>query len=155
MFKRNPSPKIQRATEKYLGSLGSSREQLTDKQWRIVTKHVKFQRMVKPIVLCCLMLGLMLMGITLFYHRWARYDIERVTPNHPIDLRELGDDGTIRVYPQQIKEYLELLASMSFYTGPAFILGVLLLVAVFAVPLRIYENKKKFEEFIPRKNQQP
>jgi len=155
MFKRNPSPKIQRATEKYLGSLGSSREQLTDKQWRIVTKHVKFQRMVKPIVLCCLMLGLMLMGITLFYHRWARYDIERVTPNHPIDLRELGDDGTIRVYPQQIKEYLELLASMSFYTGPSFILGVLLLVAVFAVPLRIYENKKKFEEFIPRKNQQP
>ena len=155
MFKRNPSPKIQQATEKYLGSLGSSREQLTDKQWRIVTKHVKFQRMVKPIVLCCLMLGLMLMGITLFYHRWARYDIERVTPNHPIDLRELGDDGTIRVYPQQIKEYLELLASMSFYTGPAFILGVLLLVAVFAVPLRIYENKKKFEEFIPRKNQQP
>jgi len=154
MFKRNPSPKVRQATEKYLASLGSSREQLTDKQWHIIARHVKSQRLIKPIVLCCLILGLALMGITLFYNRWAAYEIERVTPNHPIDLRELGDDGTIRVFPQEIKDYLELLSSMSFHTGPAFVLGVFLLVAVFTVPLLIRRNRKTLEEFIPRKNQQ-
>jgi hypothetical protein len=154
MFKKKISLKAQQATEKYLTSLGSSREQLTDKQWHIVTKHVKSQRLVRPIVLCCLILGLVLMSITFFYSRWARYEIERVTPNHPIDLTELGDDGTVRVWPQEIKDYLELLSSMSFHTGPAFILGILLLVAVFTVPLMIRKNRKKLEEFIPRKNQQ-
>ena len=157
MFKRNPSSKVQRAAEKYLASLDSSRQQLTDKQWRIVTKHVETQRMVKPIILCCLILGLVLMGITLFYHYWAKYEIERVTPNHPVDFRELGDnnDRTIRLWPREIKNYLELLSSMSFHTGPAFILGTLLLVAVFAIPLAVREHRKKLEEFIPRKNQPP
>lgn len=155
MFKKKISLKIQQATEKYLTSLGSSREQLTDKQWHIITKHIKIQRMTKPIVLCCLISGLVLMGVTLFYHHWARYEIERVTPNHPIDFHELGDDGTIRVWPQEIKDYLELLSSMSFHTGPAFILGVLLLVAAFAIPLTMRKNQKNLEEFIPRNNRQP
>jgi len=58
------------------------------------------------------------------------------------------------VWPQEIKDYLELLSSMSFNTGPAFILGVFLLMAVFVVPLLIRKNRKNLEEFIPRENQQ-
>ena len=155
MFKKGPSPKVQQAAEKYLASLGSSRRQLTDEQWHIITKQVKSQRMVWPTILCCLILGIALIGITIFYCRWAGYQIERATPDHPVYLREAGEGGTIQLSPQEIKDYLELLSSTSFNTGPAFILGVLLLLAALAVPSVIRRNRKKLEAFIPRPTDEP
>jgi hypothetical protein len=54
MKSRNISPKLERDTECYLISVGSSRESLTDEQFRVVAKYVK-ERKSQPYLMAALL----------------------------------------------------------------------------------------------------
>jgi hypothetical protein len=58
MAKRKISQKTQQTAEKYLVSLGSSREQLSDKQWEVFANYVKSRRMLVLIVTLSLGAGI-------------------------------------------------------------------------------------------------
>lgn len=154
MAKKRTSLKLEKATEEYLASLGSSRDNLTDEQWKYVSGFIRAKKFTKPMIISFMVLAVLLLCLTFLYSYWTNYEIAKAIPNRTVYFYKAGDNASIALTPRQIREYLELLSSLSFNTGPAFVLAVFLFMAVFIIPLYRWKTRKIIEAFV-RPKQQP
>jgi hypothetical protein len=148
---RKISPKIQLAAEKYLTSLGSSREQLTDKQWEIIANYVKTRRMKVPILLTG---GIFCACMGFLYSWYAKNHIANILPDEAVFVSKANKESAITLKPDDIKEHIDYLTHAYFMAGSLFILTVFMLGAVsICIPLMRRGNRKMLKAFIPRKQE--
>ena len=145
---RRFSKQAQATAEKYLVSMGTSADQLTDEQLKIVVNFTKARRVTTPMVVAFVVLGLALGWLGFVYNGWAERKIEKATPARTIFLSEADNDAVMSIEPYEIKTYLESLASLSFNTGPAFMLAVVLLSLAVIIPLYRRSTANLLEAFI-------
>ena len=151
MTKKEVSPKVQQAAEKYLGSLGYSRTDLTDKQWEIIINYVKTQRMVVPFLL---VFGVVSACLGFLFLQSAKSYIAYVVPKEVIFISKAGQEPFISLKPDDIKEYIDYFTHGYFMAGYLFMLTVFLFIFIFVnIPLTRRENKRMFEAFIPHKQE--
>ncbi len=146
MGKRKISKKVEQAAEKYLGSLGSSRTDLTNKQWEIIANYVKTERMKVPILL---VFGVIFACLGFLYLQRAKSHIAYVVPDEVIFISKAGQEPSIPLKPDDIKEHIDYFTHGYFMTGSLFILTVFFFTFVFiTIPLTRRGNKRMFEAFI-------
>lgn len=151
MAKKKISPKVQKAAKKYLVSLGSSREQLTDKQWQIIANYMKTERKKVPILL---VFGVVWACMCFLCFRYAKNHIARIVPNEVVFVSKADKESTITLKPDDIKEHIDYLRDAYFNAGSLFVLTVFMFTSVFiTIPLMRRANRKMLEAFIPRRQE--
>jgi len=150
MAKKKISPKIQEATEKYLASLGSTREKLTDKQWEIIANHIKRQRATKLIVailLICVVISFLFACVWL---KMCHESIETLISEKFSYINEFKEELSS---PLQL--YLIKLGIVGGLVVPSFALGSKLVIILFFLlsaityPFDMRREKRTIEAFIP------
>jgi hypothetical protein len=150
MFKRKISKKAQKAAEKYLNSLGSSREQLTDKQWNAVVNYVKRQRPRIPIFIF-LILSLIMAGLSFWAFQSGSKLISIATPSETIEVIFVSEAGEESVEASDFSCYIRSVAKSYWHCGNAYALTLLNLFALFIFCFYRHTQRKTLEAFIPRK----
>lgn len=107
MSKKKISPKIQQAAEKYLASLGSSREQLTDKQWETLAAHIKLQRNRKIGRIVFLLFGIIFASLTVWVFCITKERIQFYVPDDTISIQMYGQEPVISLEPEQIENIIK------------------------------------------------
>lgn len=148
MFTKTISPKVELAAQEYLASMDSSRQRLTDKQWKIVVNFVRGSRLIRPLVASFLLLGIGLVCLGSLYSHWTKREIAKAVPAETIFFYKAGERVVIPLRPYEIKTYLRSLTGLSFNTGPAFILAIFLFLSVLLIPLHKRANHRMLEAFI-------
>lgn len=116
MWKKQVSPKIQKAAEEYLASLNSSRERLTDAQWEVFVNHVKTERQFRWAIPFILVMGTLLACMTVFFfHKTSEY-ITYAVPEHVVYVTTEFKKSPLEISPERIRGYLEDLSSVSGYS---------------------------------------
>jgi hypothetical protein len=151
MIKKKISPKVQQAVEKYLGSLGFSRTDLTDKQWEIITNYVKTQRMKVPILL---VFGVVSACLGFLYFQHAKSYIDYAALDEVIFISKAGKEPFISLKPDDIKKCFDYFTHGYFMAGFIFAGSVFCFTSIFIlIPLTRRENKRMFKAFIPCKQE--
>ena len=154
MAKKKISKKVQQAAEKYLDSLGSSREQLSDKQWEVFANYVKSRRMVVLIVTLSLGVGIFSARFSLRAFQRGNEEIASLIPEEVqkvVFVSKAGEEISTLV-PGIIKLDVKN-AAWAYWQSAA---GLTVAAFVF-LQLLIYilldrrNMKKTVEAFIPRK----
>lgn len=114
---RKISPKIQHATEEFLATLGSSPQQLTEKQWEVVVNHIKYQRTIKVVLPMILLFAVFYTWLTIWAFQRTNNLIDRAVPDEVIYVSKAGTETSIPFEPDQIKTYLESLKKSSFHSA--------------------------------------
>ena len=154
MAKKKISPKVQHAAEKYLASLGSSREQLTDKQWEVFVNYVKVQRSFKTCMPIILLLAIICAYFTFFGFQKTNKLITRVVPDEVIYVTKEASESPISLEPDIIKGYLERVRDLSFDTAGLFMITVMML-NVFVLRLIFKKHRLKAIEALVQRKQEP
>ena len=156
MAEKKTSEKVLAAGEKYLTSLGSSREQLTDKQWGVVVKYVKGQRITKLCVAFFLIVGLICADLSLRAFRLGSKGLASVIPNEVAEIIlvfKAGEESML-LKPDDVKDYINAAAGSYWLCGACFVLAVSSFALAFiSLPLGRRLYKKMFEGLIPRKGE--
>ncbi len=153
MTKKKISPKAQQAAEKYLGSLGSSRTNLTDKQWEIIANYVKTEKMKMPVLL---VFGIICAGLSFWAFWLGEKGMASIIPEkaHLITFVSKTGEESTPVNPDEFKNYMKAVIGLYWKCGSSFILAIFCFVSAFIIiPLTRRGNKRIFEAFIPRRQE--
>ncbi|MHC4157967.1 MAG: hypothetical protein ACYSSO_02705 [Planctomycetota bacterium] len=127
MTRKKISQKIQQAAEKYLASHGSSREQLTDKQWEVFANYVKSRRMVVLFVTLSLAISIFNAYLSLLAFQLGNQGVSSMIPSEAervIFISKAGEEIS-----SSVPSLLKLNAK---YAGLAYWLsGLFLITAIF------------------------
>jgi hypothetical protein len=148
MTRKKISPRLQQAAEKYLSSIGASRADLSEKQWEIVVKHVKTQRMA---VLILLIFGVILAGLSFWAFRLGEKGMASIIPEkaHLITFVSKTGEESASINPEDIKNYMKAVVDSYWNCGSSFALaGLFFTYAFITIPLTKRANKKMLEAFI-------
>lgn len=151
------SPKIQQAAEKYLDSLGSSREQLTEKQWEVVIGYVKYRRTSKQAVVTLLVFGTILACLALLAFQHSKKGVTSVIPKEVdkvVFIYKTNGESSKSLRPDDIRNYIRATAKLSWHTGSSFVLAIFMFgFAFIIIPLLRRRNRKMLEAFIQHKQE--
>jgi hypothetical protein len=150
MTKKNVSDKVRQAAEQYLASLDSSRDRLTDRQWRLVVSYIKLRRTYKPQLVFLLLLSLIWAVSALWYLYYISNLVTVVVPKETIFVSKSLDEPTIPLDPDDIKHFMNNAAKAYFGAGAATIAALLFFSHVVAIPVHVRHRRKILESFIPR-----
>jgi hypothetical protein len=147
------SPKVQRATEEYLASLGSSRKELTQEQWVILAKHVRRQRVEKFSMVLLVVVGLLKVWLTWWALQLGNVTIFSAVPKNVERIIFVSDAGEqVTTVPELLKLDMKLVALAYCYAGVSFVLAVFLLTGgLIFLPLDRRATKKMLEALVPRR----
>jgi len=137
--------KIDKSAEKYITSLGSNRDNLTDEQWKIIRKQIKGQRITLPVlftaILLCFIFGCLYLNI------WNKYKKIFVasTPFIVIDQEQEETYFDAEDFDESINilSFLASKAAMQFTIGFVFLIS-----AILNITLVRRERKKLIKAFI-------
>lgn len=142
------SPRILKATEKYVASIGRKREELTEEQWNLLVKHVEARRVANPFLLLA---GLFCISMTyLFWHQAHKY-VTNIVPNHTITVSFNNQNEPIILTPEEIREYLKYITDGYMLAGMQSMLAFQLLgFAVLSMALTKRTNRKAHRILLSR-----
>ena len=100
------SPKIQEATEEFLATLGSSREQLTDEQWRVLATHIKRQPHVKRSRIVLLLFGIIFGSLTVLGFCLTNKRVRLYVPDDTVTIKKAGSKSVISLKPEEIENII-------------------------------------------------
>ncbi len=143
------SAKVQRATEEYLGSLGWSREQLTEKQWKTVATHVKSKRYLKVVCVFSLLLVVVWIWIGTWSFGLVNDLIDRLTPEKIVYF-SYNDTASKAIEPVRIKEYLVAVKSLSFSAIGSFAVTISLFMSMITAIISMKQRTKIVEGLLGR-----
>lgn len=140
MWKLKVSPRVLKATEKYIASLGRKREELTEEQWKFILNYIKGRRVVIPILV---VFGLFCVGMTILYWNSGHKTVARAIPHDTVKISVNNQKDTISLSPEEIRQYLDYVTDCYMNAGVQIMLGFQLLVFAFlsATLARIHNRK--------------
>ena len=100
------SPKIQQAAEKYLASLGSSREQLTEEQWRVLATHIKRQPHLKRSRIVLLFFGIIFGSLTILGFCLTNKRVRLYVPDDTVSIQKAGSESATSLKPEEIENII-------------------------------------------------
>jgi hypothetical protein len=151
MFKRKISKKAQKAAEKYLHSLGSSREQLTDKQWNVVANYSKKQRLIVPSLLLC---GVLSAGLSFWTFQLSNKAVSSIIPSETTKVVFVfkANEEFMSQKSSSFCRRVSAATQLYWYVGATYIITISCFIAAFiTTPLARRNQKKVLNPFIPRK----
>ena len=78
---RKLSPKLEKATEDYLFSIGSARERLTNEQFHVVAQYVKVRRWQPYIIMSFLMYAILQALLIIWIFRVSKSFVDSAIPS--------------------------------------------------------------------------
>ena len=153
MAKRKISKKVEQAAEKYLASLGSSRDHLTETQWEIVARHVKTRKAQKIGIPLFILFGVLSIFTSLYWLKLGQKATTLIIPNEvnreSIANKEI-QETKYNLTADLVRIYTKSMAFSYWMSGTKFMLMLFCFWAAFVeMPLRMRTNRKFFEAFIP------
>ena len=124
MWKMKPSPKVLKATEEYVTSLGRKREDLTEEQWKLMVNYINTRRISSPILLIFCLVSVCMMFVS--WHLGHKY-ITKVIPHHTITVSFNDQKKSIPLTPEEIGQYLNYITERYSTVGAHLVLAVVLL----------------------------
>lgn len=153
MAKKKISKKVQQAAEKYLDSLGSSREQLTDKQWEATVNYVKSRQIAKVAIIFLLVFGVINACLSFWTFQLGRKGAASIVPNEAGQVIFVSKAGekSMPINVNDIKNYMKAVAELYWQCGSCFVLATVFFAWVLiSIPLTRRANRKMFEALVPR-----
>ena len=147
------SPKLQQAAEKYLLTLGSSRQYLTDKQWEIFLRHFKVERQLRwmtPFIL--LPFAIIMTFITFIAFRRANQTISSLVPDEVVYVRKANEETPVAIKPDQIKAYLNYIQKGAWLSGAGLANSTLLFTVIVLSIILKGHRRKCIEALVDRKD---
>jgi len=156
MAKKKISLKVQQTAEKYLASLGSSREQLTDKQWETVANYVKSRPIAKLAIIFLLIFGVINACLSFWTFQLGKKGMVSIMPNETgqvIFVSKAGEKSA-SLSRDYMNNYIKTVTDLYWQCGSSFTLAISLFALVLiAVPFTSRANRKLLEALIPRKQE--
>ena len=144
------TPRILKATEKYIASLGRKREELTEEQWNFMINYVKTRRVAIPFLVVC---GLISLGMTFMYWHQGHKYVTEVIPHHTITVSFNDQNEQITLMPDEIRKYLNYITDRYMMAGTQFVLAYCLLIFfVISLTLVRIQNRKMHRILLSRPN---
>jgi len=151
MAAKKISPKVQQATEKYLASLGSSRDQLTEKQWQTIANYIRAQRMK---VLFFLIFGIIFACVSFWAYQLGNKGATLTIPNEADEVIFVSKADAASTEPlkaEHIRNCVQRVGALQWRSGMTFTIALYFLVFTFMVPFERTQMKKTLRPFIPLK----
>ena len=121
MWKMKTSPKVLKATEKYVTTLGIKREELTEEQWNLMVKYVEVRRIGVPFLLFFAVFSI---GMTfVFLHLGNKY-YTKVIPHQTVKISFEDQKEPIALSPEEIRQYLNYVINRYMVAFGQFLLSV-------------------------------
>ncbi len=145
MANKRISERVRRATEKYLSSLGTSREKLTEKQWKFIADHIKRTRMS---VLLLLAFGVICVCLSIWNYRLKR-EYANIVPDEVVFVYRAGTESAMPLTPGVIENYIDLLTNVAFRMGTLYVITCFMFFSAFLlIPLERRGFRKILKAFI-------
>ena len=140
----------ERAAEEYVETLGSSREQLTNKQWQIVVKAVGSMKGAKVAATLLPILAVVYICTSLLIFRSFWQLAGDIETNEGYTISEAGEEYESVASTGYTEEYGKGLILLGFLAGSIFGLALATLAVVFHTLLNRRATKKMPEAFVLR-----
>ena len=150
MAKKTISLNIQQSAERYLASLNSSRERLTDEQWETVTTHVKLQRNRKIARVVFLLVVIIFASLTIWGFCIINKRIQLYVPNGIISVTEEGSESAITLKPEEIECVISGYVRIGSIITRCFDCTVLFLFFFVITWIEERQRNKIFRVFMPK-----
>jgi len=152
MSKKKVSHKLQQGCEKYLASLGSSRDQLTEIQWEVLVNNVGVEQTFRwAIPFFILPFALFHICLTVWSVHRTNELVNLAVPNEAVYVSKTKGGLSTLLAPDQIKTYLVQLKKSSFNTCAGLVNSILFsMIVIFRFVLRKH-RLKVIEAVIVRK----
>jgi len=118
------SPRVLKATEKYIASLGRKREELTEEQWNLMVRYVKNRRIAIPFLLFSVIFCI---GTTFAYWYQGHKYYTKVIPHQTVKISFDDQRESLSLSLEEIRRYLSNMADCYMMVGMSFLLAVLVL----------------------------
>jgi hypothetical protein len=150
MWKLKISPKVIRATEKYIASIGIKREELTEEQWNLLLDYVKNRRIVIPIFV---LIMLFCSSMTFLFWHLGHKCLTGAITNHTVQIATDNQREPISLSPEEIREYFDYLAGCYMNAGINFMLAFYTLIFLIgSITLVRIQNRKTHRILLSRPN---
>jgi hypothetical protein len=152
MVTKKISPKVQLAAEKYLALLGSSKEQLTDRQWQVVINYVKSQSVAKLAITFLLIFCILTAYLSFWAFKLGQKGINSIVPNQTAEIILISKSGekSQPIKPDEMKNYTKAIAKLYWHHGAEFVMAMFMLSLVILSFVERRAKRKMLEAFIPR-----
>jgi hypothetical protein len=134
------TPRIVKATEKYIASIGTKREELTEEQWNFMLNYVKMRHLRIPLLM---ILGLFCAGMTLAYWHLGHKYFTNALPDNTIKIEFNGQKEAISLSSEEVRKYFSYVTHCYMNAGVQFMLALQFLVfAILGATLTRTTNRK-------------
>ncbi|MGA2070927.1 MAG: hypothetical protein ABSG97_06220 [Sedimentisphaerales bacterium] len=140
MWKIKTSPKVLKATDKYIASIGRKREELTEEQWNLMVNYIKTRRLAIPSLI---FFGLICAIFTLMYYHLGHKYLTMAIPHHTVTISFEGQQEPITLSPEEIRKYSTYVTDCYMMAGTQLMLAFesLIFIVISLTITRIYARK--------------
>lgn len=142
------SPRVLKATNKYIASLGRKREDLTEEQWNLMLKYIKARRIGMPFLLF-----FALLSIFFAYKYWQLSNkyLTKVILNPRIEASSNQQDESILMKTEEIRYHFKRFAYFRAMAWGQFLIANMML-TFFIISLTIVKitNRKTHRTLLSR-----
>lgn len=96
------TPRVLKATEKYIASIGKRREELTEEQWNLMLNYIKGRRISIPLLI---IVALILISSSFWYWHLGHKYFTNAIPSNSVTISFVDQQEPISLSPKEIKEY--------------------------------------------------
>jgi len=125
MWKLKPSPRVLKAAEKYVTSLGRKREELTDEQWNLMVKYTQGRRLGIPFLI---FFGLVCAIFTATYYQHGQKFAKDILPSQVITITYEDQRESIYISPEKMRKYLNYATNCYMNAGMQLMLTIQFLI---------------------------
>ncbi len=143
------SPAVRAAAEEYIASLGSSRENLTERQWQVVTKYVKQRRFFTlALVLCVVFAAAHLWAA---HRAWVYYPelLAELASAIPAGVQQAADSDPAEPPPDLLRRFAQISLVFALRVVSYLAVGFAFLAVPLLSALSSHRTGKMIAAFLP------
>ena len=133
------SPRVLKATNKYITSLGRKREELTEEQWNLMLNYIKARRIGIPFLLFFVVFWI---GTTFTYWYQGHKYYTKIIPNQTVRISFDDQKEAVTFSPKEIQRYLSNVIHCYVMAFSGFLMAVMFL-TYFIIILTIFKKSNR------------
>jgi hypothetical protein len=142
------TPKILKATEKYIASLGRKREELTEEQWNLMLNYIKVRRIAIPFLLFFAMFSI---GMTFAYWHQGHKYYTKTIPHQSVKISFDDQKEPITLSPEEVRQYLNYVTNRYMVASCQFLLSIFFLTSfIISMTIARTANRKAHRILLSR-----